>query len=67
MGLASYLEQADAISRVLAVLLLLMSVASWALIVHKWRLLRRVRQDVPRAVAALVAHLRLALAVGFAP
>lgn len=53
MGLASYLEQADAISRVLAVLLLLMSVASWALIVHKWRLLRRVRQDAPRAVAAL--------------
>ena len=52
MSLSDFLLHSDAVSRVLAVLLLVMSVGSWVVIVWKWRLLSRVQLDVRRSVAA---------------
>ena len=49
-GLQHFWDQGDLITRGVAVLLLLMSVAAWVLIFWKAWLLRRVRQDVARAV-----------------
>jgi len=46
------LTQGDALSRALAVLLLLMSVASWTVLVWKAWLLRRSHRDLARAMAA---------------
>jgi biopolymer transport protein ExbB len=51
-GLAQFWQQGDAISRGVAALLLAMSVSAWILIFWKGWLLRRVRQDMRRAVPA---------------
>ena len=52
----------DAFSLALALALLGLSVASWVVIVWKWRLLRRVRADLPRSLAAFwqAPHLQAA-------
>jgi len=52
----------DAFSLALALALLGLSVASWVVIVWKWRLLRRVQADVPRSLAAFwqAPHLQAA-------
>jgi biopolymer transport protein ExbB len=52
MSLNDFLLHSDAVSRVLALLLLALSVGSWVVIGWKWRLLVRVTRDVPRSVAA---------------
>ncbi len=52
MNLSDFLLHSDGVSRVLAVLLLALSVSSWVVIVWKWRLLARVQLDVRRSVAA---------------
>jgi len=54
-GFASFWSQGDAITRSVAVLLLLMSVGAWVVILWKGWLLRRVRFDVERAVPAFWA------------
>nr|WP_236589618.1 MotA/TolQ/ExbB proton channel family protein [Ramlibacter aurantiacus] len=46
------LRQGDALTQVLALLLLFMSVGSWVVIVWKGWLLRRAARDVPRGTAA---------------
>jgi biopolymer transport protein ExbB len=52
MTLLQLFAQADAVGRVVALLLLAMSVASWVAIVWKARLLLRARADLTRSVAA---------------
>lgn len=52
MNLAQFFWQGDALARSVALLLLLMSVASWVVIVWKSWLLHRARLDVARSVAA---------------
>ena len=52
MSLNDFLLHSDVVSRVLALLLLALSVGSWVVIGWKWRLLSRVARDVPRSVAA---------------
>jgi biopolymer transport protein ExbB len=52
MSLSDFLLHSDLVSRVLAVLLLALSVSSWVVILWKWRLLARVQIDVRRSVAA---------------
>jgi biopolymer transport protein ExbB len=52
MSLNDFLLHSDVVSRVLALLLLALSVGSWVVIAWKWRLLSRVTHDVPRSVAA---------------
>ena len=52
MNLTDFLLHSDLVSRVLALVLLVLSVASWVVIVWKWRLLVRVGLDVRRCVAA---------------
>lgn len=52
MDIAQLLGQTDAIGRAVALLLLLMSVASWVVILWKAWLLRRAGADVARATAA---------------
>ena len=52
MSLNDFLLHSDGVSRVLALVLLALSVGSWVVMVWKWRLLSRVAQDVPRSVAA---------------
>ena len=52
MSLNDFLLQSDVVSRMLALMLLALSVGSWVVIAWKWRLLSRVTQDVPRSVAA---------------
>ena len=52
MDLGQLLGQSDAIGRSVALLLLLMSVASWVVILWKGWLLRRASGDVSRATAA---------------
>ncbi len=52
MNLSDFLLHSDAVSRVLALVLLALSVGSWVVIVWKWRLLTRVGLDVRRSVAA---------------
>ncbi|MBX3604420.1 MAG: MotA/TolQ/ExbB proton channel family protein [Piscinibacter sp.] len=54
-GLAHFWEQGDAITRLVAALLLAMSVSAWVLIFWKGWMLRRVRQDLARAVPAFWA------------
>ena len=52
----------DAFSLALALALMGLSVASWVVIVWKWRLLRRVQTDLPRSLAAFwqAPHLQAA-------
>ena len=52
MNFAQLLTQGDAVSQGVALLLLLMSLASWVVIVWKVWFLRRVRLDVTRSTAA---------------
>jgi biopolymer transport protein ExbB len=52
MNLAQLFTQGDAVSQGVALLLLLMSVASWVVIIWKTWFLRRVRIDVARSTAA---------------
>ena len=52
MTLLELLTQGDAASRVVALLLLAMSVASWVVIAWKAWLLRRAAEDVARGIAA---------------
>ena len=52
MNLGDFLLHSDVVSRLLALLLLALSVGSWVVIVWKWRLLNRVGLDVRRSVAA---------------
>lgn len=52
MGIPQLFSQADAIGRAVALLLLVMSVASWVVILWKGWLLRRAGADVARATAA---------------
>ena len=52
MNLAELLTQGDAVSRVVALLLLAMSVGSWVVILWKTWLLRRASGDVARCIAA---------------
>lgn len=52
MHLSDFLLHSDAVSRLLALVLLALSVGSWVVIGWKWRLLARVGLDVRRSVAA---------------
>jgi biopolymer transport protein ExbB len=52
MSLSDFLLHSDAVSRLLALVLLALSVGSWVVIAWKWRLLARVGLDVRRSVAA---------------
>ena len=52
MSLADFWLHSDAFSLFLALVMLALSMASWVVIVWKWRLLRRVQHDVPRCIAA---------------
>ncbi|HXE49434.1 MAG TPA: MotA/TolQ/ExbB proton channel family protein [Ramlibacter sp.] len=52
MNFAELFSQGDALTRVVAVLLLAMSVASWVVILWKSWLLRRAARDVSRSTAA---------------
>ena len=52
MSLVDLLSQGDAVTRVVAALLLAMSVASWVVILWKAWLLRRASKDVGRSTAA---------------
>jgi biopolymer transport protein ExbB len=52
MSLSDFLLHSDAVSRLLALVLLALSVGSWVVIAWKWRLLARVELDVRRSVAA---------------
>jgi biopolymer transport protein ExbB len=52
IGLGSFWADGDAVTRGVAILLLAMSIGAWVVIFWKGWLLRRVRGDLPRAVAA---------------
>ena len=54
-GFEAFWEQGDAITRGVALLLLLMSVSAWVMIFWKGWLLRRARTDIERAVPAFWA------------
>ena len=54
-GLEHFWSQGDAIIRMVAALLLLMSISAWVVILWKAWLLRRVRIDIDRAVPAFWA------------
>jgi biopolymer transport protein ExbB len=54
-GLTQFWQQSDAIGRLVAVLLLAMSVASWVVILWKGWALTRARHDIARAVPAFWA------------
>ncbi len=54
-GFTGFWDQTDSVGRAVALLMLLMSVASWALIIWKTWVLKRVAHDVPRALAAFWA------------
>jgi biopolymer transport protein ExbB len=58
-GLEHFWTQGDAITRSVAALLLLMSVSAWVVIFWKGWLLRRVRNDMARAVPAFWAAANL--------
>jgi len=61
-GIEHFWSQGDAVTQGVALLLLLMSVSAWVLIFWKGWLLRRVRSDISRAVAAFWAAPDLAAA-----
>ena len=54
-GFEHFWSQGDAITRTVAALLLLMSISAWVVILWKGWLLRRVRNDIERAVPAFWA------------
>jgi biopolymer transport protein ExbB len=61
-GFSDFWGQTDNVGRAVALLMLLMSVMSWALIIWKTWVLRRVAADVPRALDAFWAAPDWALA-----
>ncbi len=63
MSVAQLFWQGDALTRIVALLLLAMSVASWVMIVWKSWLLRRVGRDLARCIAAFWQAPDLPLAV----
>ncbi len=52
MSLNDFLLHSDLVSRLLALVLLALSVGSWVVMLWKWRLLSRVGLDVRRSIAA---------------
>ncbi len=58
-GFETFWEQGDAITRAVALLLLLMSVSAWVTIFWKGWLLRRARTDIERAVPAFWAAITI--------
>jgi biopolymer transport protein ExbB len=54
-GFEHFWQQSDYVIKAVALMLLLMSVSVWVLILWKSWLLKRVRADIPRAVAAFWA------------
>jgi biopolymer transport protein ExbB len=54
-GFEYFWQHSDAVSKAVALLLLLMSVTAWVLVFWKGWVLRRVRRDLPQAVAAFWA------------
>jgi len=52
MSLLQLFTQGDAVSRLVALILLLMSIASWVVILWKTRLMYRATRDLARSVAA---------------
>jgi len=52
MAFTDFLLHSDTVSRLLALVLLALSVSTWVVIVWKWRLLSRVALDVRRSIAA---------------
>ncbi len=52
MGLIEMFSQTDVVGKFVAVLLLLMSIASWVLILWKSRMLWLAKTDVPKSIAA---------------
>ena len=52
MSLIDFLLHSDTVSRLLALVLLVLSVGSWVVMVWKWRLLARVGLDTRRSIAA---------------
>jgi len=52
MNLNDFLLHSDLVSRVLALILLVLSVGSWVVMLWKWRLLYRVGVDMRRSIAA---------------
>ncbi|MEK0418464.1 MAG: hypothetical protein RI949_2470 [Pseudomonadota bacterium] len=54
-GLSEFLQRSDAIGRAVTLVLLLMSVSAWVVILWKTLVLRRVRQDLDRAIPAFWA------------
>ena len=61
-GFEHFWTQGDAITRTVAVVLLLMSISAWVVIFWKAWLLHRVRKDIERAVGAFWAAPDLATA-----
>ena len=57
-----FLQRSDAIGRAVTVILLLMSISGWVVILWKALVLRRVRQDLARAIATFWAAPDLATA-----
>jgi biopolymer transport protein ExbB len=63
MNLPSFWQEADWVIRFVAVSLLAMSVSTWVVILWKFKLLHRVKRDVPQSTAAFwqaEAHTRVA-------
>jgi len=52
MNLNDFLLHSDLVSRVLSLILLVLSVGSWVVMLWKWRLLYRVGVDMRRSIAA---------------
>ena len=52
MNLPSFWQEADWVIRFVAVSLLAMSVSTWVVILWKFKLLHRVKRDVPQSTAA---------------
>ena len=65
MNLQQVFMQSDAIGKAVAILLLLMSIASWVVILWKAWMLRRAGGDVARSVAAFWQAPSLADAAGW--
>ena len=54
-GLSDFLQRSDGIARAVTLVLLLMSISAWVVILWKALVLRRVRQDLRRAIPAFWA------------
>lgn len=54
-GLSDFLQRSDGIARAVTLVLLLMSISAWVVILWKALVLRRIRQDLERAIPAFWA------------